>query len=383
MLGWSRWSTPSSVLPPPADQVGAALCQPRPRSRRERLSHGHQRQPQPGPVQHRHQRQRDLQPASTTASGTSSRTRPTPEPTPEYYAFGNPQPDLRPDHPRPHQPCGQVVGAAHDVDAPNGYLFDQETITVTPSNGFLQNVWWSNYESYSSTGELFDLQLQLEAELRHRQRATSTVQPGLLRARRLSLRPVYTNDSVFVSGNGRRVRLTVLRHLVDRAAGIDRDHGRPQLPVRRRRTTAWVERKPLPTAANATWPEGRPCHHDTTDNSSYDNPVEVPPSSDQQLGTIASQNGCLYSGPTQITLSKGGQMTVVSPDTPRRRSAVCPNGSTNNNLANGNRVSRSTPTTARTTARRRCRPTGSCSSRTPPRPPRRGPTRSTTPSTTR
>ena len=38
-------------------------------------------------------------------------------------------------------------------------------------------------------------------------------------------------------------------------------------------------------------------------NSSYGNTVEQPPTSDSSLGTIAAENGCLYSGPTQITLS--------------------------------------------------------------------------------
>ena len=54
-------------------------------------------------------------------------------------------------------------------------------------------------------------------------------------------------------------------------------------------------------------------------NSSFGNPVQAPPQSDAQLSIIASQNGCLYSGPTQVTLSTDvngvGQMTVVSPDT--------------------------------------------------------------------
>ena len=62
--------------------------------------------------------------------------------------------------------------------------------------------------------------------------------------------------------------------------------------------------------------------------------MEVPPSSDQQLSTIANQNGCLYSGPTQITLS-GGQMTVVSPDTPEESVSGLSYPFDENNLANG------------------------------------------------
>ena len=67
--------------------------------------------------------------------------------------------------------------------------------------------------------------------------------------------------------------------------------------------------------------------------------METPPASDSQLGIIASQNGCLYSGPTQITLSTTvggvGQMTVVSPDT--IESTVTVNGTNytwdNNNIS--------------------------------------------------
>ena len=65
----------------------------------------------------------------------------------------------------------------------------------------------------------------------------------------------------------------------------------------------------------------------------------APGQSDTQLGTIAGQNGCLYSGPTQITLSTdvngNGQMTVVSPDTTEGTKTV--NGTTypwdTNNIA--------------------------------------------------
>jgi titin len=62
-----------------------------------------------------------------------------------------------------------------------------------------------------------------------------------------------------------------------------------------------------------------------TVNSTDGHAVEKPPTNDTQLNIIASQYGCLYSGPTQITLSKDtnpasptygqGLMTVVSPDT--------------------------------------------------------------------
>jgi hypothetical protein len=77
------------------------------------------------------------------------------------------------------------------------------------------------------------------------------------------------------------------------------------------------------------------CGSATSDVALYDhatsssgNPVQSPPQSDAQLGIIAGQNGCLYSGPTQVTLSTDangvGQMTIVSPDT--TESTVTVNG---------------------------------------------------------
>ena len=82
--------------------------------------------------------------------------------------------------------------------------------------------------------------------------------------------------------------------------------------------------------------------------SSYGHAVEQPPANDTQLGVIAGENGCLYSGPTQITMSTdvngNGQMTVVSPDTPE--STVTVNGTNytwdNNNISSNVNAARTT-----------------------------------------
>ncbi len=62
-----------------------------------------------------------------------------------------------------------------------------------------------------------------------------------------------------------------------------------------------------------------------TANSSFGHAVEQPPANDTQLGTIAQQNGCLYSGPTTdrpVQVGGVGQMTVTSPDTPEGTQTV-------------------------------------------------------------
>ena len=61
-------------------------------------------------------------------------------------------------------------------------------------------------------------------------------------------------------------------------------------------------------------------------SSTFNHPIEQSPVDDAALQTIASAGGCLYQGPTQITLV-GNQMNVISPDTPASPGpgANCPN----------------------------------------------------------
>jgi hypothetical protein len=70
----------------------------------------------------------------------------------EYYAFGNPQPTFDPNTNTLTNLTVQVVGAANDATAPNKYMFDTENINLSSKNGFLTNVWWSNFESYNPSG---------------------------------------------------------------------------------------------------------------------------------------------------------------------------------------------------------------------------------------
>ncbi len=241
----------------------------------------------------------------------------------EYYAFGNPVPTFDPTSHTLVSLSVQIVGAARDASAPNGYVFDQNTITVTPNNGFLQNVWWTNYESYSPTGSYttcnYNWNLSYNIDNKNLDCA-----PVYFGPQDYLFGPVYTNDSVFVSGNGQTANSPAF--------------GTPSSP------SAVTTADPHCLFVDDTYgmsgsdtncanANNEVALYDTT-NSSSGNPVEVPPTDDSQLGLVASLNGCLYSGPTQITLS-GSQMTVVSPDTPVTTS----NGTTtdtNNVAANAN-----------------------------------------------
>ena len=232
----------------------------------------------------------------------------------EYYAFGNPVPTFDPTSHTLVSLAVQVLGAARDASAPNGYLFEQETLTVQPQNGFLQNVWWSNYESYSGTGNYstcnYNYSLGYDIDNKNLDCTPVYFGPG-----DYLFGPVFTNDSVFVSGNGQ--------------TSSSPSFGTP--------ASLSLNGKAVPSAVTTADPnclfvddnngmsnsaQNPNCAGATSDvalydtvNSSYGNAKEVPPTTDGQLSQIANQNGCLYSGPTQITLS-GGNMTVNSPDTP-------------------------------------------------------------------
>jgi len=65
----------------------------------------------------------------------------------------------------------------------------------------------------------------------------------------------------------------------------------------------------------------------------YGVPVEPIPTDDSTLATVAQQGGCLFEGPTTITLS-GSNLLVTSPDTPTGAPANAPTGSPSNDHIN-------------------------------------------------
>ena len=233
----------------------------------------------------------------------------------EYYAFGNPQPTIDPTTHALDYLTIQIAGAAYDPSTTNNYLFQQETITLAPKNGFLQNVWWSNYESYSSNGDYSTCSYNWATDHAYNiSNANVNCTPVYFGPTDYLFGPVYTNDSVFVSGDGSTQNSPSFGTstspspvttadpnclFVDNDGRYDGMKGSSQFLLETPPAT-------LPSTTPPTAPTG--------------NAVETPPSDDDELGTVASYNGCLYSGPTQITLSTSstgvGQMSVVSPDTP-------------------------------------------------------------------
>ncbi len=232
----------------------------------------------------------------------------------EYYAFGNPQPVFNPTTNALQSLTVQVVGAANDDSATNHYLFDQENVTVTPSNGFLENVWWSNYESYSDTGSYTTCNYNWKLNY-NISRSGADCSPVYFGPNDYLFGPTYTNDSIFVSGDGNASDSPAFGVAGTTPPGSTVTTADPNCLFVDNSGNDGMNGSDS-SCANAT---SDVALYDST-NSSYGHSVEQPPASDAQLGTIAYQNGCLYSGPTQITFSTNaggvGQMTVVSPDTP-------------------------------------------------------------------
>ena len=220
----------------------------------------------------------------------------------EYYAFGNPQPTFDPSTNALTNLSVQVVGAAYDPSASNNYLFAQETVSITPSNGFLQNVWWSNYESYSANGDYSTCNYNWKLGY-NINNANVSCSPVYFGPNDYLFGPVYTNDSVFESPSpsfGTSTAPSMVTTADPKCLFVNDTYGMSG------------------SSNNCTRANSDIANYDTV-NSSFGHAVEQPPANDTQLSTIAQQGGCLYSGPTTIVLSKVGgvgQMTVTSPDTP-------------------------------------------------------------------
>ena len=90
----------------------------------------------------------------------------------------------------------------------NGYLFDTETMNLSSTNGFLNNVWWSNFESYSQTGNYtgctYNWQTPNSYDVDNTNNCSDSNDfgPVYFANGDYLFGPTFTNDSVFVSGDG-------------------------------------------------------------------------------------------------------------------------------------------------------------------------------------
>jgi hypothetical protein len=202
---------------------------------------------------------------------------------PEYYMFNNPQVVLSSSNKAVTSLEVEVVGAA---GFPGSYIYYSSVAHFTPANDYLNNVWWTNYESSD-----FSETPPNAANCVHywvAQTVGSHCGQVYWVANDNVTGPMYTNDSIFLA-NG-----ATLSNVFSTSS-----------------TTA------DPLCLNYTY--GGSCN--TTAPTAPPNPppiatdghaLEASPISNTELKQTAIQGGCYYQGPTTITFNAAGTMNVVS-----------------------------------------------------------------------
>jgi hypothetical protein len=175
--------------------------------------------------------------------------------------------------------------------------YQKATVTLTPLNSFLLNVLWINYNQIDpavlSPNNPPTCGYNWQVGIRPGCSLVNFVTGDTLHGN------LYVNDSVFICGNPtfQSVHTADPSHVTVTSSGCGGSS---------------------PTITGAA-----------VDNI----PVEPLPNDDSTLDTVAAQGGCVYEGPTTITLS-GANMLVTSPDTPIGPPVNAPGGSTSNDHIN-------------------------------------------------
>jgi hypothetical protein len=217
----------------------------------------------------------------------------------------------------------QVFGAA---EIGPRYAYQSAEAEFTPENGFLSNLWWSNYEATDpQTASNPNTAAQdCTYDWNNNYYGPDETNNGgsvpfptssycnavFFGPDDVLYGPVYSNDSIYVDGGP--------------SFGVPASGGQPAVPstvTTHDPSCLFVdpnqnEYKPGSGSGSCANASSQVKEHSPT--SSDDAPYEPIPSSDTELATLAAQDGCLYSGPTTINLYTSGglpYMTVSSPDT--------------------------------------------------------------------
>ncbi|HEX3839387.1 MAG TPA: hypothetical protein VHU85_01200 [Acidimicrobiales bacterium] len=217
---------------------------------------------------------------------------------PEWYLFDNPQPVFNSDGSLSSLQV-QIVGVA---GFPSHYAFQSSVANLAPVNGFLTNLWWSDFQA-SDPNVSNPVYTGPNAVCKYNY-ANGYNGPGA-NCQQVTYGPtdvvngpVFSNDSVYVAGAPNFGTST------NKASVKTADPG-----------CLFVDGTSPPN-----------CSSDVgiynTATSADAQPKQTPPADDSSLKLVANQvapnNGCVYYGPTTITLTgstTAGTMTVVSPDT--------------------------------------------------------------------
>jgi hypothetical protein len=209
---------------------------------------------------------------------------------PEWYKFDNPQEVVNGTTNALQYLEVQVVGAA----GYNSNIVYYSTVAkYVPANGFLDNVWWTNFES---SGDPTQCQYYWATGWTGNGNPCSEV--NFIGADSI-VGPIFSNDSIYVAG----------------AANFG------NYPV----TTADPKCQ-FVDVVNGNGDDSPPgCKNTASDDGVTYNPsgssfsaknFETIPTDNTELGNYAKQGGCYYEGPTTVVLNSNGTMNVTSQDSP-------------------------------------------------------------------
>ncbi len=230
----------------------------------------------------------------------------------------------------------QVIGAA---GVPGHFQYQQSVANFGPQNSFLTHLWWSNYESSPSAKTPSRTACQWDWRNGYNGPGNSCAPGGsytgavFFGPNDVIDGPVFTNDSIYVSshpafatGSPTHPNPTPVDTADPHCILVTAPGSAGSSPASGCKSTLTAN------TSEATY---------TPVNSHYGLPIETPPSTDSSLQVLAALGGCVYSGPTTISLMAThthhtGYMNVHSPLTPKGTNGT-PTHDGNNAPTNHNR----------------------------------------------
>jgi hypothetical protein len=217
-----------------------------------------------------------------------------------------------------------IYGAA---GFPGHIYYQSSTTNLQPENGFLDRVWWSNYEA-TDPALSGDPQSDCTQDWNNAYNGPDTTGTPACGAVYFGpsdqiYGPIFSNDSIYVAG--------------DPTLGPVQTHDPNCLFV----TGTGGESASCEKTGTAGGRTGQIVKQTATAaaGDSYNVPEEPLPVTNSALAAYAALGGCLYKGPTTIEFDTSDEMTVWSPDS--SATSRCPTGGSTAvvpNGANGNGV---------------------------------------------
>jgi hypothetical protein len=216
---------------------------------------------------------------------------------PEFYKFDNPYAVVNSTTNALTYLDVEIVGAA---GFGSNIVYYSTVAKFTPANGFLDNVWWSNYESYNANSDSNPATVSTSSGCSYYWATgysnSGSCTPVYFANTDSITGPVFTNDSIFADSKpnfGANYSVTTADPHCLFVDPLD-SHGTQST-----------------CAAANTADVGT---YDAATSSNSANNLESIPTDDSELGDFAQEDGCYYEGPTTITFV-GNQMTVLSKGT--------------------------------------------------------------------